>query len=337
MIPRLTHRLFLTLGLEPGPVAEPPISNLEFLNGYLDLGVWLRVVNAHAQLEIIRSVKSSQIQRLAALAGFYQQVGLAAEDALSNLIAWSVWASDDKLNLADILRRTSLRFAIKKKPDVEGYCSAIRAQFLNTSKRVDLNPEVYLESISQTPDAGLPAQFGIPWKRNPSVRLVPRVLWKQWDMLPHALRSTIGALIGRNSGLLTSCYNKLKHGPQLILADPIRIAKARGHLKGIEDLPGPTLRLLLDGSRTQETQEEFESGHRVSPFLVEDVDNAVRQFFQSIVHTANLLFVSGTWLFNVRFPESRRQLGVSDPFIGSIISEQALHLAVTFPDMAGTT
>ena len=120
-VPKHTHRLFLSVNLAIGPRAEPEVSNRSFLGSFLDIGVWIRVANAAAHLEILRAPKSSETQRLAAVAGFYQEAGLQAEDAVSNLIAWAVWAKDRNACLADLMDRISLRFSPPRGPTADHY------------------------------------------------------------------------------------------------------------------------------------------------------------------------------------------------------------------------
>ena len=182
----------------------------------------------------------------------------------------------------------SLRFSSPTKPLGASYAEAVREKFFASSKRVDVYPREYFNSIADVPDAALPAVFGIPWKRTPSVKDVPRSQRRQWDVLPRALRELLRVSLGSNGELLASCYNKMKHGPQLIFCDPTETARRRGHREELIDNASPTIRLLLDGSRTQETQEESARSERVSPFLYGDVDNAGRWLFQSLVlHSAH--------------------------------------------------
>lgn len=152
-------------------------------------------------------------------------------------------------------------------------------------------------------------------------------------MLPTTVRQLVDVLGGRNSDLLASCYNKMKHGPQMVFADPVEVANARGHPHELVDESfEPSIRLLLKGSRTQETAEEVKTSTRIAPFLYGDPENARRWLYQSFVHTANVMFTCGTWIFNFKFPDHRRELAVEDPFVCSLIEGQAEHLKRTFPE-----
>lgn len=274
--PKHTHRLFLSVNLIPGPRSEPDVTSQEFLESFLDVGVWIRIINAAAFLTTLRTPTSSPLQRSAAVVGFYQQAGMQAEDALSNLIAWSVWAKDKSRTLPDLLSRTSLRFSAPARALPADYGRAIQAQFMETTKRVEVHPREYLTSISQVRDEELPAVFGIPWKRNPSVKDVPRSQWKQWHLLPHTLREMLRTTLGNNSDLLANSYNKIKHGPQLMCVSPALVAERRGLPTGDIEDPRPAVRILLKGARTQETREEIAASKRVAPFLYDDVGSTLR-------------------------------------------------------------
>lgn len=334
--PRLTtaRRLFLSVSVAPGPTPEPPIDNRAFLQSYLDLGVWLRVVAAATQLDILRSKQSSRIQKLSALSVFYQQAGLQAEDTLSNLVAWSVWSHDRSQTLADLLHRTSLRLSqCPSSLRSDNYALSVRDSFLQSAKRVEIYAQEYLRSLASVPDPKLPALFGIPWKRHPSVYSVRPNQRKWWDMLPATLRQLIDVLGGRNSDLLASCYNKMKHGPQMVFADPTDVAGARGHPQALPTgRIEPSIRLLLKGARTQETNEEFDKSTRVAPFLYGDSENARRWLFESFLHTAIVMSACGTWIFNFNFPDARRELFPGDPFVGSLFRDQAEYLRRAFQE-----
>lgn len=334
--PRLAtaRRLFLSVSVAPGPTPEPDIDNRTFLQSYLDVGVWLRVVAAASQIDILRSKQSSKLQKLSALTVFYQQAGLQAEDTLSNLVAWSVWSHDRNQNLADLLHRTSLR--LSQCPSSQ--CSdngalAVRERFLHSTKRVEIYAQEYLRSLASMPDSKLPAFFGIPWKRHPSVHSVRPNQRKWWDTLPATVRQLIDVLGGRNSDLLASCHNKMKHGPQMVFADPTDVAGARGHPRALPNGSiEPSIRLLLKGARTQETNEEFDKSARVAPFLYGDSENARRWLYESFLHTGIVMSACGTWIFNFNFPDARRELFPDDPFVGSLFRDQAEYLRRALPE-----
>jgi hypothetical protein len=335
-IPKHTHRLYLSWNLVPGPFPEPSVTNKDFLGSFLDAGVWIRTANAAGQLKTLRSPETSPIEKISALAGFYQQAGLQAEDTVSNVIAWSAWAREPSLSIANLLDRVSLRTSRPREQLTDNYFEFVIQKLVSSHKRVDIDVREYASSLLSIPEPDLPAALGIPWKRDPSIKYVPRPQRKSWDSLPHAIKDSLKIHLGPNSQLLASSYNRIKHGPQLIVTGALPAIQARGLPHDGYDakdpmVTRPTIRLLLDGSRTQETQEEISASQRVAPFLYAEPDNARRWLFQSIMHSANFLSMIGTWIFNHRFPESPRSFGVSDPFLASLVSEQQMHLERTFP------
>lgn len=157
--PNLTpcQRLYFSVGIFPGPTPEPPIDNRSFLQSYLDVGVWFRVAVAASQIDILQSKQSSKIQKLSALSAFYQQAGVQTEDALSNLVAWSVWSRDQSQNMADLLHRTSLRFSeCPKDLRSDNYALDLRDRFLHSTKRIDVYAREYVRSLASLPDSKLP-------------------------------------------------------------------------------------------------------------------------------------------------------------------------------------
>ncbi len=336
-IPKHTHRLFLSYNLIAGQQQEPAVTNRDFLGSFLDAGVWIRVVNAAGQLSALQSAASTPIQKLSALAGFYQQAGLQTEDALSNLVAWAAWSKDPSMNLADLLDRISLRTSRPREQLPDRYHEVVCERLVTSKKRVEIYVREYASSLLSVSDRTLPALLGIPWNRNPSVKDVGKPQRQAWDNLPAVIKQLLLNLLGPNGELLASCYNKIKHGPQIVVAESLLAIRARGLPAEACDVADPTvaqrtIRLLLHGSRTQETPEELAESRRVAPFLYADPDNARRWLLQSLLHTAGVLSSLATWLFNFRFRESPRAFGVSDPFLESLVKEQQLHLERTFPD-----
>ncbi len=334
MLPNNTSKVYLSFTPAPGPVAEGPVENQPFLSSFLDYGVWMRVAAAHSHLVVLEDKTASEVQRLGALAGFYQQLGLSVEDTLTNLVVWSVWGTDRQKSLADLMDRIVLRFTRPQKTLGVSYVDEVRAKLISTSKRVDVYPREYLTRIVDQHPTSLPQQFGIPWKRNPSVKLVPKDLEPYWTPLPKMLREAIDPFTKPRGDLLAACYNKLKHGPQAVIMSPIDAGISRGHSRerAIEEtVDQPTIRLLLDGARTQETAEELTKGNRIAPFLIGDLENIRRFFFQVILHNSNMLHMVGTWIFNSVYQNSRKSFGTTDSFIQSLTEEQSRHFKKVFP------
>src|SRR5688572_15396095 len=120
------QRVFLTATPRIGPNPEPDITSKEFLESYLDVGVWMRVAVANDMMRQIESATSSSTQRVASIAAFYQQSGMAVEDALTMLLAWSIWSCEKDASLPNILMRTSLRLTGAVKLPEGSYVEEIR-------------------------------------------------------------------------------------------------------------------------------------------------------------------------------------------------------------------
>jgi hypothetical protein len=261
-----------------------------------------------------------------------QLLGQGIEDALSSLIAWSVWCRKPELRLADVLARMSLRFAAPKKEVPAGYLELVQNSFSKDDRRVEIYPRHYLRQLLDCPDEELPQRLGIPWKKHPNSRLAPTPSARQiWPHLPRMLRDTIVPMTDEKGALVAASYNKIKHGPQLVVEPWLCAAQKRG-LEGPElSAHGATdlaLRILLDGARTQETEEERDASIRVAPFLLDDSRVIEEWYFRHLLGNAALLFQFGTTVFNARFPDAvaRSPASVS-PVVGALVRESSAYLA----------
>ncbi|WP_459575126.1 hypothetical protein [Cupriavidus sp. 8B] len=323
----------MTASLARGPVAEPPITSKQFLDSFLEYGCWLRPLAAWTHLQAFERENARELESLASLGSFYQLAGQVVEDALTMLVAWSIWGTDKQQSLADIVERLQLRLSVSSKSPIgPGYVESIQQKILKSSKRVDVHPREYLSELLTRRDEFLPGSFGIAWKRNPSVKLIPRDVLPLWQNLARFIKEGVTPLLDPRGSLLAACYNKIKHGPQIIVCDPFEIAKIRGLAADPKDLMlnNLSIRLLLRGSRVQETNEELEEAERISPFIFDDADNMRRWFFQQIIHTTSLLHSLGTFVFNTSYIDSKRPLSVSRTEIVEIIQSQGDHLKRTF-------
>src|SRR5688572_24237440 len=104
-----SHKTYTTLAIGTGKVPEPSLSSRAFLASFLSIGVWLRALALESHAKVLTDQKATELQKLAASAAAYQQIGLAVEDALVTLVAWSTWSRLPDLNLADIYSRIVLR------------------------------------------------------------------------------------------------------------------------------------------------------------------------------------------------------------------------------------
>lgn len=330
MFPPFSTKTYLTVSPALGPTPEPAISNEQFLNSYLDAGCWLRLLSSRQYLAVVENPKSSQLEKLAAVASFYQTAGLLVEDAIGMHVAWSLWALDKSRLLADILDRVRLRLSEPRSPKPT-YFKDIQSTYVHTDKRLDVYARAYLTQLLASAHDDVPRLLGVNWKKNPSAKLVSKDQRATWDRMGYLMRESLEPLLDRKGNLLASCHNKIKHGPQLVVMPPSAAASRRGlSLDGNIDAEAePTIRLLLSGARTQETQEEAQDSVRIAPFLLLNAENLRRWYFQQIVHISNVLFFNGTWIFNTTFVAHKRPLGRA-PELEQITRDQDEHLRRTF-------
>jgi hypothetical protein len=297
------------------------------------------MISARQQLGILEDKSSGELEKIAALALFYQIAGMVVEDALSTYVGWSVWSKNKAALIPDILERLSLRLSEPPKAVSATYPGEIFEKFSVTEKRVDVYARAYLSEVTKASDFDLPASFGINWKRNPSVKLVAKDELPMWNSLGPYMRECINPLMNAKGALLAMCNNKIKHGPQVLVASIAEAGISRGfNLDQVTDAATlKTIRLLPNGSRVQETDDEFSNHIRAAPFLLMDAANMRRWFFQHIVHTANSMYIHGTWLYNTNFQDEKRPLSKIPNEAMRIIKEQGPHLNRTFGINVRTT
>lgn len=290
------------------------------------------MISVRHSLLIVANEKSSSLERLAAMANFYQTAGAVVEDALSTYIAWSLWAYDKSKLIPDILERITLKLGEPRSAVNLNYELEIKKKYLETTKKIDIYARDYLQLLLKNTDHDLPNIFGIEWKKNPSVKLVPKNLLSSWNSLGSNIRECLMPLVDSNGGVLASCNNKIKHGPQITIMPMLNAFNARGlptgDLAALDNLD--TIRLLLNGARVQETADETIHAHRAAPFLLPDAANMKRWFFQQIVHLSNILYIHGTWLYNSNFKDQQRKFRIERKEIRDIILEQEAHIEVTY-------
>jgi hypothetical protein len=332
MFPHDSTKTFLSASLAPGPKSEQPISNEQFLTSYLDVACWLRMLSARQCLSVVEDATSPKLEKLAAITAFYQTAGLVVEDALSMYVAWSLWTLDKSKLLPDILERVSLRLREPSSALSPTYAKETQAKYVGSNKRLDVYARTYLMQLMRTHDDDLPRVFGVNWKKHPSVKLVAQHQRPTWDRMGYFFRGCLDPLVNPKGALLASCYNKIKHGPQLVVMSLASAALDRGLEINAEDGPesDTTIRLLLSGARTQETQEEAENNVRSAPFLLLDTENLRNWYFQQIVHISNALYIHGTWIFNTTFITRKRSQAIISDEVKKIILEYGKYLDGTF-------
>ena len=322
------------LNLSPSDVDEPGISNDEFLDSLDTIGVWLRVLAAYDSLERYASPDSTQAQRLAALSNIYLQLGAQLEDQAVSLIAFSVWAKNRDLVLADLFYRVFI--TRPKKPMPRSEIRAVHAELKTdspTSVRVD--QRAFFREVAEMTDAAIVEFFlGYDWRAVPSVKLIPKQHIEVWKGLPGEFRRMAGSFYDEGqSPRLTAAYNKLKHGPQLTLQNPVDRARRFGsspdiaaQLARYHALDKPGVRLLFAGARTRREPADGDVAS-VAPFLIDDEGAVNKIFFETMVHQAGLLSTLVKMQIAL-YRKSRIDLGNLDEGVSRIVEAQGRYLKI---------
>ena len=138
--------IFLTP--QPGPVPEPPVDDHEFLTGFIRYGAWMRVIKAVAHVDTIKRSEVSDLQRLAAVTGLYEQAGFQAEDTITNLVAWSLWKIDRERRLADILDILVIRDGEPDSAVDPAHWQKVQRDFCaSRTKRLQVRARSYLKGL----------------------------------------------------------------------------------------------------------------------------------------------------------------------------------------------
>jgi hypothetical protein len=154
----------------------------------------------------------------------------------------------------------------------------------------------------------------------------------EWLKLPALASHLFDSIRDQKASLLSISYNKLKHGPQFIVADPIVSATRRGHSPEQSDrefMNHCYVRVLHQGARTQEEDREFQGGRRAAPFLVGKPEILRKLLFGTMVFTANGMFILTDWKF--RRLSGRHLELPGDPLWKSMIEEGARRLENVTP------
>lgn len=282
------------LNLNPSEVDEPDVSNDEFLDSLDTIGVWLRVLAAYESLERYTSPDSSSAQRLAALSNIYLQLGAQLEDQAVALVAFSAWSKNRDLVLADLFSRIFLRR--RSKATAASEIQAVHEQLKkDKGSSVPVDQRTFFREVGDMSDVEIVEFFlGYKWRTVPSVRLVPSRHIEVWKNLPGELRRIAGSFYDVSQiPRLTAAYNKLKHGPQLIIQNPVERARRFGtspnvaaQLARYDSLDKPGVRMLFAGARTRGKPTDDDTSS-VAPFLIDDEGAAKKIFFGTMVHQAN--------------------------------------------------
>ena len=271
------------LNLAHSDVHEPEISNGEFLDSLDSIGVWPRVLAAYDSLKRYSLPNCTSAQRLAALSNIYLQLGAQLEDQAVSLIVFSVWSKNRGLVLADLFSRVFVVRSGKSVAgsEIENVHDKLKA---DCPAGVRVNQMAFFREVAEMTDAAIVELFlGYKWKAIPSVKLLPRRHLQVWRNLPGEFRRIASSFYDQSQTTrITAAYNKLKHGPQLVIQNPIDRARRFGsspdlaaQLERYRALDKPGVRLLFDGARTQREQGDVGKGS-IAPFLIDD-EGAVRK------------------------------------------------------------
>ena len=281
------------LNLNPFQVDEPDISNDEFLDSLAAIGVWLRVLSAYDSLERYASPDSTSAQRLAALSNIYLQLGAQLEDQAVSMVAFSVWSQSRDLVLADLFSRIFIRRQ-KTATNESGISIVHKKLNSGSSTGVPVDQRAFFQEVAEMSNAEIVEFFlGYKWRAVPSVKLIPKRHNAVWKQLPGELRRIADSFhVDNETPRVTAAYNKLKHGPQLVIQNPIDRARRFGEspdvppqLARYKSLDEPCVRLLFTGARTGPKLTGGGIGS-IAPFLVNNEGAVNKLFFGTMVHQA---------------------------------------------------
>lgn len=302
--------------------SEPPVENAEFLDSLYRYGVWLRLISANKHREVLAQEDVSQLQKYSSAVAFYQTLGMQFEDIVANLVAWPAWAKDRSARLADLHKRIMLVTGSAGN-QTRPYHETVVDELVNGNKSVRINAGDYLRALSTLPAESILQWLGLPWKREPSVKLVPRTDRDVWHNLAPCTSDLMSFLGPEGSPFLTASYNKLKHGPQMVVAnlgDVVAKRQVESDVIAAMFPQGNYIRILFDGSRTQEVEADMTDNKRVAPFLLHDSDAINGQFYEKMLPAA-------VWMHQISYWLLRTVLRITpeydfDPAIKSILNEE---------------
>ena len=320
--------------LSPSDMDEPGISNDEFLDSLDGIGVWLRVLAAYDSLERYASPDSTVAQRLAALSNIYLQLGAQLEDQAVSLIAFSVWSKNRDLLLPDLFSRIFVR-----RPGKTTAGSEIRAVHgklqTDSPARVPVDQRAFFREVAEMADAAIVEFFlGYKWRAVPSAKLIPKRHIEVWKRLPDEFRRIAGSFYDeRHIPRITAAYNKLKHGPQLIVQNPVDRARRFAitpdlatQLARYDSLDKPGVRLLFAGARTRRGPTDGDA-RSVAPFLIDDEGAVNKIFFETMVHQAGL-FSMLVKMQIALYRKNRINLDNLDEGVSRIVEAQGRYLNI---------
>ena len=315
---KVSFALNLRFGIQP----DPDVTNEDFLLSLHDYGIYLRVFAAFDHLSQLREPTCGPVSRIASISGFYHQLGSHSEDIVSLLVALVAWKADRSLSLPNLLKRLVLRPKSPGTVEPNVYVEEPITRLIKTQKRTFIDPHIFLDYLHKFSPVELVRVLGIPWKKNVSVKFVPDYQRDAYAKYPTALHEIVRTLFQPSSALLDASTNKIKHGPQVIIANPRECASRRGITGAVlSEAPNKTyLRILLDGARTQEKIGELEEGRRVAPFLLDEREVLNSFFYETFLLRAEIMLLTVRILLTYVLGE--KNLGSIPSELDSIVQER---------------
>jgi hypothetical protein len=321
------------LNLRGGSQPEAKVTNKEWLESFFHCGSWIRLVTAHDQHRTLARKDHSQIERYAAVVAVYESLGMLIEDVVTNLVAWAAWARNQTLSLADLNEQIVLSANAPEKvqkPNTPYHLDAV--QLLSRSKRTRIDPQHYIASLVAMKPEELLAWLGLLWSPQPGESLVPQDCRYDWETLPSSLHAIVQVLADPAMQLTTTTYNKLKHGPQVVLMNvrDVAIKKRRLPWELADRLPeGEYMRLLFAGATTQEEHDMAADGQRVAPFILHDIYFVDVLLFEVMFPLMLLMRRLARWLYRYVFGEvliEKRDCRVTE-----LVQQAEARFAVRYP------
>ena len=291
------------------------------------MGVWLRVLTAYDSLKRYSSPDSTLAQRMAALSNIYLQLGAQLEDQAVSLIVFSVWSKNRDLVLPDLFYRT---FVTRPSKSTTGSEIAVVHDKL-TGDRTDhvrVDQKAFFGEVVKMDDAAIVEFFlGYKWRPVPSVKLIPRGHKQVWKNLPGEFRRIASSFCDETQiSRITAAYNKLKHGPQIVVQNPIARARRfssspnlESQLAGYRAFDKTGIRLLFRGAKTRRESDDSGLGS-VAPFLLDDEEAVKKLFFGTMVYQASL-FSTLVRMQVALYRKNRFERGNLDEGVSRIVEE----------------
>lgn len=291
--------------------SEKPISNEEMLSSYVRFSGWLRYAQAYEQVKTLQSSRDP-FQRLVATATLFSACGALIEDVIATLTSWMCWEAEPDLLIADVLKNTIVVRQDAARFGKDYVDTLIEQSRAGRKVRVDANG--FAQTLRMMGAAEGLGRLGIKWKKIPSVKLVRSHYEREnWGRLP-ALFNDLGYRLSDEwAASMGASYNKIKHGPQVVVTDLVEFYKRHGMNEQVagrmhdslvnQGLCGETLRVLFDGANTVAPP-----GAEPATIFLDDQGEAALAIFSHIVHPlAKTTWAIGCWIRKNRFRQEWEQ------------------------------